>query len=282
MVRPEPSLFVHRAHRLEARVELGQALGGGAGAGELLVVEGERAVVVEDRHERPVEATLLRVASAARAWLSTASASHSSRVKPSVVAIRSAEMPWATMLYWSRRWWLLAVKPSTCSGRRAASCSRRRRRRRGPGSRRGCPAAAKLTACWPEPQKRLSVTPGASSDQPASSAAMRAMSIEWSPLPAPQPITTSSTSAVSNPLRSRSALSTWARIRCGWTLCSAPFSLPLPRGERTASMIQASFSMPRSWPIGVIPTASAGRLWRMAHDHSHGGGARAGRATPGR
>ena len=25
-------------------------------------------------------------------------------------------MPWATMLYWSRRWWLLAVKPSTCSG----------------------------------------------------------------------------------------------------------------------------------------------------------------------
>ena len=35
--------------------------------------------------------------------------------------------------------------------------------------------------------------------QPASSAAMRAMSIEWSPLPAPHPITTSSTSAVSNP-----------------------------------------------------------------------------------
>ncbi len=64
------------------------------------------------------------------------------------------------------------------------------------------PAAAKLTACWPEPQKRLSVTPGASSDQPASSAAIRAMSIEWSPLPAPQPMTTSSTVAVSNPLRS--------------------------------------------------------------------------------
>ena len=43
--------------------------------------------------------------------------------------------------------------------------------------------AAKFTACWPEPQKRLSVTPGASSGQPASSAAMRAMSIAWSPLP---------------------------------------------------------------------------------------------------
>ena len=43
--------------------------------------------------------------------------------------------------------------------------------------------AANVTACWPEPQKRLRVTPGASVSQPASSAAMRAMSIEWSPRP---------------------------------------------------------------------------------------------------
>ena len=35
--------------------------------------------------------------------------------------------------------------------------------------------AAKLTACWPEPQKRLSVTPGVRSGQPAASTAMRAM-----------------------------------------------------------------------------------------------------------
>ena len=69
---------------------------------------------------------------------------------------------------------------------------------------------------------------------------MRAMSIEWSPLPALQPMTTSSTSAVSKPLRSRTALSTWARMRCGCTLWSAPVSLPLPRGERAASMIKAS------------------------------------------
>src|SRR4051794_41124541 len=148
------------------------------------------------------------------------------------------------------------------------------------------PAAAKLTACCPEPQKRLRVTPGASSDQPASSAAMRAMSIEWSPLPAPQPMTTSSTSAVSNPLRSRRALSTWARMRCGCTLCSAPFSLPLPRGERTASMIQASCSIPRSWRIATVGAASAARLGPMAHDHGHGhvhgGGARAGARHAGR
>jgi hypothetical protein len=91
-------------------------------------------------------------------------------------------------------------------------------------------------------------------DQPASSAAMRAMSIEWSPLPAPQPITTSSTSAVSKPLRCCSALSTCARMRCGCTLCSAPVSLPLPRGERTASMIQASL-MRRT----VLPRTRAAR-----------------------
>ena len=100
--------------------------------------------------------------------------------------------------------------------------------------------AANFTACWPDPQNRLSVTPGASSDQPASSAAMRAMSMAWSPTPAPLPMITSSTSAVSKPMRSRRAFSTWARIRCGCTPCSAPVSLPFPRGERTASMIHAS------------------------------------------
>ena len=71
-------------------------------------------------------------------------------------------MPWGTMAYWSRRWALLAVKPSTCIGRRA------RHRLDAAGddevleARRGCPWRAKFTACWPEPQKRLRVTPGAS------------------------------------------------------------------------------------------------------------------------
>ncbi len=69
---------------------------------------------------------------------------------------------------------------------------------------------------------------------------MRAMSIEWSPEPEPHPMITSSTSEVSKPCRSRSALSTCARIRCGCTSCSAPVFFPLPRGERMASMIKAS------------------------------------------
>ena len=151
-------------------------------------------------------------------------------------------MPWETIAYCSRKWALLAVKPSTCmgAGRDIDSTPPPTTMSWKPDK---MPIAAKFTACWPEPQKRLRVTPGASSDQPASSAAMRAMSIAWSPLPAPQPITTSSTSAVSKPLRDCSALSTCAKMRCGCTLCSEPVSLPLPRGERTASMIQASRSM---------------------------------------
>ena len=79
------------------------------------MVEGERAVVVEDRHERLVEAAL-GDGGLGPVLAVDGERSHSSRLKPSTVAIRSAEMPWATMLYWSRRWWLLAVKPSTCSG----------------------------------------------------------------------------------------------------------------------------------------------------------------------
>ena len=148
-------------------------------------------------------------------------------------------MPWGTMSYWSRRWLLLAVKPSTCigAGRDMLSTPPATTRSWKPAL---MPAPAKFTACWPDPQKRLRVTPGAWMLQPASRAAMRAMSMLWSPLPAPHPMITSSTSAVSNPLRACRAFSTWARMRWGWTLCSAPEGFPLPRGERTASMIQAS------------------------------------------
>ena len=189
-------------------------------------------------------------------------------------------MPWATMVYWSRRWWLLAVKPSTCSAAGRLHALDAAGDDEVLEARRGCPAAAKLTACWPEPQKRLRVTPGASSDQPASSAAIRAMSIAWSPLPAPQPMTTSSTSAVSNPLRSRSALSTWARIRCGWTLCSAPVLLALAarraHGVDDPSLIFHAAIVAASAVIARPHRLR--RLWRMAHDHSHGGGARAGAA----
>src|SRR5438309_8490518 len=62
---------------------------------------------------------------------------------------------------------------------------------------------------------------------------------------------TSSTSAVLNPCRSCSALSTCANTRCGWTGCSAPFCLPLPLGDRMASMMYASPMGPKLTDAGV-------------------------------
>ena len=57
---------------------------------------------------------------------------------------------------------------------------------------------------------------------------------------APLPVTTSSTSAGSKPTRSCSVESTWARIRWGCRCDRLPLPfLPMPRGERTPSMIHA-------------------------------------------
>src|SRR6266545_3200572 len=78
------------------------------------------------------------------------------------------------------------------------------------------PIAAKVTACWPEPQKRFSVTPGASTGQPAASTLIRPMQPPWSPAGLPLPTMTSSTSLVSMPVRAASALSTWASTSWGW------------------------------------------------------------------
>ena len=41
--------------------------------------------------------------------------------------------------------------------------------------------AAKVTACWPEPQKRLSVMPGVPTGQPAASTRHPADAAPWSP-----------------------------------------------------------------------------------------------------
>ena len=68
----------------------------------------------------------------------------------------------------------------------------------------------------------------------------------WSPDPEAHPMITSSTSSVFSPLRSRSASSSWASMRCGCTPWRLPLSLPFPLGERTASMISASA------PTGVL------------------------------
>ena len=63
-------------------------------------------------------------------------------------------------------------------------------------------AAAKLTACWPDPHWRSSVVAGVSTGNPASSQALRPMLNACSPNCCTQPVTTSPTSAASIPERS--------------------------------------------------------------------------------
>ena len=134
-------------------------------------------------------------ASCVRSWLSAAKASSCSRVKPSSVAIRSAEMPCGTIGCCAARCGLSPSSPPPPEpiGTRDIDSMPP------PITRSCCPAitpiAAKFTACWPEPQKRLSVTPLAlSTGQPALSTALRAMSAPCSPKALTQPATTSSTS----------------------------------------------------------------------------------------
>ena len=63
------------------------------------------------------------------------------------------------------------------------------------------PVAAIPTACWPEPQKRLIVSPGVAYGHPALSTASRAMSAPWSPMPLALPAMTSSISVDATPVR---------------------------------------------------------------------------------
>src|SRR3954470_5928481 len=102
-------------------------------------------------------------------------------------------------------------------------------------------AAAVLPSSRPEPQKRLSCTPAAVSGRPASSAAARGRSPPCSPIGGTMPSTRSSIAAGSSPgLRSRSASIRPVTSEIGLTPCSAPLSLPRPRGGRTASYTKAS------------------------------------------
>jgi hypothetical protein len=103
--------------------------------------------------------------------------------------------------------------------------------------------AARLTASRPEAQKRLSWKPGTFQSQPAASAAVLAMHEPCSPEGVTQPITTSSTSPVSKSWRRCSSCSTPASSVTGFTSCSEPSRLPLPRGVRIASKIIASFEL---------------------------------------
>ena len=112
------------------------------------------------------------MAFAARSWLRTANSSHCSRLKPSTLAMRSAEMPWGTVGYFSRK---AGLPPSRVEGAMAfSSTGQRDIDSTPPPTTRSCmparmPMAASVTACWPEPQKRLSVKPGVVYGQPAAS-----------------------------------------------------------------------------------------------------------------
>ena len=128
-----------------------------------LVVERERAVVVVDRDD--ARSKRPSAMAPGPAWLSTASVAVLAG-EALEVAIRSAEMPWGDHAGTGRAgagcW---PVKPSAwaAAGRDIDSTPPATTRS---WSRRRIAVAAKLTACWPEPQKRLSVTPGASSRPP--------------------------------------------------------------------------------------------------------------------
>ena len=200
------------------------------------------------------------MATAARACDSAASSSSAWREMPSSEAIASAATPW----------WVCGCRARRCSfpasiiGPRTDCCA-------APSA--GCSdiisqppamttssmpdmidAAAMMLVVMPEPQKRSRVTPLALMSKPASSAAMRARSPPWVPTCMLVPKMTSSTAAVSTSLRSRIAASTVEANRCGWMSASAPLpTLPMPRGVRQASMIQASV-------MGCHPSSSCGHV----------------------
>ena len=195
------------AHLGERRLEVGQPLERAAGTGN-----SSTSSATEPSGLRI--GTTLRsnapsaIALAARSWLSTANESTSSRLNPSIVAIKSAEIPCGTSGKASRSWALPEVK----SGGPSAAGHLDIDSTPPPTTSCWCPAwmpiAANVIACWPEPQYRFNVTPGASTGQPAARTPIRPMQPAWSPSGLPLPTITSSTSLVSTPVRSASALST--------------------------------------------------------------------------
>src|SRR5215510_13009099 len=107
------------------------------------------------------------------------------------------------------------------------------------------PMAAKLAACCPEPHMRSRVVPQTSRGKPPMRAALRAMFSPCSPSWSTQPMTTSSTSAGSMPVRATSAFSVSARRSSGRTVESLP--LRLPTAVRAAPTITALFMCCLRW-----------------------------------
>ena len=151
--------------RREARLEPGQALDGGVGADELVVVEHGQPVAVDDRDDGAGEVAVgpglggPRVDSAA--YVST-----SVRDQPSMVAIRSAPMPCGTKSVAKAVSGSIAqAPPSEAIGTRLIdSTPPAKIRSSQPDATR---LAAWLTASSPLAQKRLSWTPATVSGKPA-------------------------------------------------------------------------------------------------------------------
>ena len=123
-------------------------------------------------------------------------------------------------------------------------------------------ATAKSTACWLDPQARLTVVPGMDSGQPAASTANRPMLDDWSPTWPTQPQITSSTTAGSMPVRCASARSTSADRSAACAVDSPPPRLPtavLTASTTTAS--RAISTNPYAYPENTVlagPRASGG------------------------
>src|SRR5690606_39136213 len=115
--------------------------------------------------------------------------------------------------------------------------------------------AAKCSACCEEPHCRSTEVAGTDSGSFEASTALRAMLVDCSPAWPTQPMITSSIRAGSAPLRSTSALSTWAARSAG---CQ-PDSRPpfLPPAVRAAATMNAS-AMVFSWNCSMGGSAAGG------------------------
>ncbi len=179
------------------------------------------------------------IARSARACDSAARASRSVRGIPSIVAIASAQTPWCDCGWISSRWGLFApIGNSPFLGNDIISVPPDTTRSSIPAM---IAVAAMFALVIPDPQKRSRVTPLALMSYPASSADILPRSPLCSQTCELVPHTTSSTSALSKPLRSTRASSTVRPRCCGWRWARAPLPcLPTPRGVRHASMMRAS------------------------------------------
>src|SRR5450759_4022592 len=182
------------------------------------------------------------IAAAARSCEETAISSHCSRVIPHRCAIISAPMPWCTSRP-SYRAIIFGPNGSPGPWVMVTNIGTRLMTSTPPATATSycpeiTPAAAKCAACWEEPHWRSSVVPGTASGQPAASTALRPTLAACSPVWLTTPQITSSTRAGSIPVRSTSAVSTWAERSTGCQSFSAPLRFPV--GVRTASTITAS------------------------------------------